>query len=255
MMAQVAAGLASHLAAGGLFLAAALSLFHRLPLGFLRFCAGSSALLAAFAALPGSSPLRVRLAFVALSLAAGIWYVTLTATGASRKPIALQAAAAAALVSALTAGAGASTETWVAVLSSLSAALLLGAVAVTMVLGHWYLVDTSLSIAPLRDGALWVSLAVVARFVAVAAALLFGGWEILRIGRAADIMFSTNGLFFLFRALMGLGAPLLLAGLIWQTVKIRSTQSATGLLYVLLILVLFGELISSFLRVATGHPL
>jgi hypothetical protein len=116
-------------------------------------------------------------------------------------------------------------------------------------------VDTRLSIAPLRDGALWVAAAVAARWVAVVAALSFGGWEMLRVARAADVIFSTNGLFFLFRSLMGLGAPLLLAGLIWQTVKIRSTQSATGLLYVLLILVLFGELISSFLRVATGHPL
>jgi hypothetical protein len=253
-MAQVAAGLASHLAAGGLLLAGALSLFHRLPAGFLRFCSASSALLAAFAAIPGSSPLRVRLAFAGLSLVAFVWYVTL-ARGKNRRPIALLAAIAAMLVLVLTAGAGASTAAWIAILSSLSAALLLGAVAVTMILGHWYLVDTSLSIAPLRDGAFWVSLAVLARFLAVAAALVFGGWEILRIGRAADIIFSTNGLFFLFRTLMGLGAPLVLAGLIWQTVKIRSTQSATGLLYVLLILVLFGELISSFLRVATGHPL
>jgi hypothetical protein len=124
-----------------------------------------------------------------------------------------------------------------------------------MVLGHWYLVDTSLSIAPLRDGALWVSVAVVARWAAVFAALSFGGWEMLRITRLPDVIFSTNGLFFLFRSLTGLAAPLLLSVLVWQTVKIRSTQSATGLLYVLLILVLFGELISSFLRIATGHPL
>jgi hypothetical protein len=154
-----------------------------------------------------------------------------------------------------TAGSGTRTETWVAAGSSLSSALLLGAVTVTMVLGHWYLVDTSLSIAPLRDGARFVSLAVAARWAAVAAALAFGGWEMLRIGRAADVILSTNGLFFFFRSLMGLGAPLLLAFLIWQTVKIRSTQSATGLLYVLLVLVLFGELISSFLRFTTGHPL
>ena len=255
MMGQVMAGLASHLAAGGLLLAAGLSLFHRLPVGFLRFCAGSSALLACFAAIPASSSVRVRISFVVLSLIAFAWYLALRARSESPKPLALLVLAAAILVPVLTAGAEASTETWVAILSSLSSALLLGAVAVTMILGHWYLVDTSLSIAPLRDGALWVSLAVGARFLAVAAALVFGGWEILRISRAADIMFSTNGLFFLFRSLMGLGAPLLLAGLIWQTVKIRSTQSATGLLYVLLILVLFGELISSFLRVATGHPL
>ena len=255
MIAQVTASLAGHLAAGGLLVAAILSLFHRLPVGFLRFCASSTVLLSAFAAIPSSSPLRVRVAWAALSLVAGVWYVAMAARGDSRRPLALLAAAAAILVLVLTAGAGTATLKWVAVLASLSSALLLGAVAVTMVLGHWYLVDTSLSIAPLRDGALWVSLAVAARWVAVAAALAFGGWEILRISRAADVIFSTNGLFFLFRTLTGLGGPLLLAALIWQTVKIRSTQSATGLLYVLLVLVLFGELISSFLRVATGHPL
>ena len=70
-----------------------------------------------------------------------------------------------------------------------------------------------------------------------------------------DLFFSTNALFFLFRILVGLAAPLLLAGLIWQTVKIRSTQSATGLLYVALALVLFGELISHFLFILTGFPL
>jgi hypothetical protein len=255
MIAQVTASLAGHLAAGSLLLAAILSLFHRLPAGFLRFCASSSVLLAAAAAIPSSSPPRVRLAWAALSLAGAVWYVATAIRGESRKPFALLAAVASVLASVLTASSGASTAAWVAILSSLSAALLLGAVAVTMVLGHWYLVDTRLSIAPLRDGALSVSLAVAARWAAVASALAFGGWEVLRIGRAADLVFSTNGLFFLFRSLMGLGAPLLLASLIWQTVKIRSTQSATGLLYVLLVLVLFGELISSFLRVATGHPL
>ncbi|HEY7698701.1 MAG TPA: hypothetical protein VIE88_09820 [Vicinamibacteria bacterium] len=254
MITQVTSALAGHLAAGGLLLAGALSLFHRLPVGFLRFCAASSFLLSAFAAMPSSSEARTRLAWVGLSAAAAIWYLALRARGDSPKPVALLAAATA-LVSALTAGGGASSPEWVAILGSLSSALLLGSVAVTMVLGHWYLVDTRLSIAPLRDGALWVAAAVAARWVAVVAALSFGGWEMLRVARAADVIFSTNGLFFLFRSLMGLGAPLLLAGLIWQTVKIRSTQSATGLLYVLLILVLFGELISSFLRVATGHPL
>ncbi len=59
----------------------------------------------------------------------------------------------------------------------------------------------------------------------------------------------------MFRSLMGLAAPLMLSVLIWQTVKMRSTQSATGLLYVALILVLFGELVSQFLLVRTGYPL
>jgi hypothetical protein len=255
MIGQVTAALAGQLAAGALLITAVLSFVHRLPVGFIRFCTSSSAILAVFAAFPASFPGRSRLAWLALGVAAALWYVATAARGESRKPPAAFAAGAAVVVLVLTAASGTVTAEWIAVLSSLSSALLLGAVAVTMVLGHWYLVDTSLSIAPLRDGSLAVSLAVAARWAAVVAALSFGGWEILRVSRAADVIFSTNGLFFLFRSLMGLGAPVLLAGLIWQTVKIRSTQSATGLLYVLLVLVLFGELISSFLRVATGHPL
>jgi hypothetical protein len=254
LIAQVTATLASHLAAGSLLLAAVLSLFHRLPLGFLRFCASSSAILAALAAFPSSSPDHVRLLWALVAVVAALWRLSLRGE-ASGKTMAIVSAVTSVLVLVGTASPGIRAEAWVAAVSSLSSALLLGAVTVTMVLGHWYLVDTSLSIAPLRDGARFVSLAVAARWAAVAATLAFGGWEMLRIGRAADVILSTNGLFFLFRGLMGLGAPLLLAFLIWQTVKIRSTQSATGLLYVLLVLVLFGELISSFLRFTTGYPL
>ena len=43
---------------------------------------------------------------------------------------------------------------------------------------------------------------------------------------------------------MGFAGPVLAAILAWKTVQIRSTQSATGILYVALALVLFGELAS-----------
>jgi len=127
------------------------------------------------------------------------------------------------LLSAITPGwaAWVSTEdgVWLTVAGGVSSSLLLGAVSVTMILGHWYLVDTSLAITPLKKGAFWMWVAVLSRWATVAAVLFYGGWEVLHIGRAADLIWSTNGLFFLFRTLMGLAAPLLLAGLIWQTVR------------------------------------
>lgn len=257
MIGPVTAALAGHLASGGLLLTAVLSMRNSLPTGFVRFTTGASFGLALLASVlnPSGSPgrgLSAALGGVALA-----YYVvvrkreTAPRLGATTIVAALGSILAPALIAGTTNGG----PTWLAVLGALSSALLLGAVTVTMVLGHWYLVDTSLSIAPLRDGARWVSLAVVARFSIVGAALLLGGWETLRVGRAADLIFSTNGLFFLFRSLMGLAAPLVIAALIWQTVRIRSTQSATGLLYVALILVLFGELVSSFLQFATGYPL
>src|SRR3989337_4226229 len=104
MIAQVTSARGGHLAAGGLLLAAILSLFHRLPVGFLRFCTSSSALLSAFAAMPSSYSTRVRLAWAALSLVAAGWDVTMAARGESRKPLALLAAAAAGLGLVLTDG-------------------------------------------------------------------------------------------------------------------------------------------------------
>ena len=47
----------------------------------------------------------------------------------------------------------------------------------------------------------------------------------------------------------------MLAWLVRSTVRIRSTQSATGLLYVALILVLFGELTAVFLEGITNGAL
>jgi hypothetical protein len=244
------------MAAGSLFVLALLLASNKLPLGFVRFVTGASAGLALAAALLSSSPARTRWSWLSLAALALLWYV-----GSRRHSSAARLAAVAASIGAIVVPivAGALTASgaprWLQACGSSSSALLLGAVTVTMILGHWYLVDTTLEIAPLRDGALWFAAALTARFAVVTAALLLGGWETLRVSRLADFVFSTNGLFFLFRALMGLGAPILLAAFIWQTVKIRSTQSATGLLYVALILVLFGELTSEFLRLRTGYPL
>ena len=49
--------------------------------------------------------------------------------------------------------------------------------------------------------------------------------------------------------------PLCLVYFIWRTVEIRSTQSATGILYVELFLVLAGELLAKHLRVFSDLPL
>lgn len=253
MIAGVCSLFAGLLAAGGLLVAASLCLLHRLPPGFLRFCASASALLAALAGLLGND--AARWVWGALAVVALAWYGWLRAKPAGNRGVSLGVAIAAASTPLVWTQLSAAERDAVAVAGSTSSALLLGTVTVTMILGHWYLVDTELPIAPLRDGARWLCVAVGLRMAVVGLALGLGGWEILRIERFADVIFSTNALFFLFRSLVGLGAPVLLAGLIWQTVKIRSTQSATGLLYVALIVILFGELISHFLFLRTGFPL
>lgn len=255
MLWSVTALLASHLAAGGLFVAAVLAFANELPGAFLRFCTASAASASALAGLLEAG--SARWVWFGLALASGAWHVALRKGGREKLAAGLTAIAAfaAPILGTLLSSESGGSGYGLAVAGAVSSSLLLGAVTVTMILGHWYLVDTRLSIAPLRDGALLVSIAVVLRWAAVLFALGYGGWEVLRVSRAADFILSTNGLFFMFRSLMGLAAPLLLSVLIWQTVKMRSTQSATGLLYVALILVLFGELVSQFLLVRTGFPL
>jgi hypothetical protein len=253
MIGSVTSLLASHLAAGGLFVTSVLTMANTLPGSFLRFCAASAAGAATLGGLVDQGPSRW--IWIGFAVASGIWYALLRGGRGRGKSTAVLIAITSVAALVVSAKIASGDDSNLAIAGAVSSSLLLGAVTVTMLLGHWYLVDTSLSIAPLRDGALWFSIAVFLRWGVVLLVLGYGGWEVLRVNRAADLIFSTNGLFFLFRSLMGLVAPLLLAGLIWQTVKMRSTQSATGLLYVALVLVLFGELVSQFLFVMTGYPL
>lgn len=254
MLSEVTSLIAGHLGAGALLLVGLLALRNALPLAFVRFCTASACGLSALAVVLGSG--NERFVWLGILVTSGAMWLLATRRGSLPRAVyGIGAVVAALVVVGFGALASPGASPSLVATGSLSAALLLGATTVTMVLGHWYLVDTSLSIRPLRTGAFWLWIAVAFRWAAVAAALVYGGWEMLGIRSASDIVFSTSALFFLFRSLVGLGAPLLLAALVWQTVRIRSTQSATGLLYVAVILVLFGELISQFLRVATGYPL
>ena len=69
-------------------------------------------------------------------------------------------------------------------------------------------------------------------------------------GRApwiATLLLTAAALWLPVRWGLGLLGPLLLAGMAWQTARIRSTQSATGILYVVVILCFVGELTSQLL--------
>jgi hypothetical protein len=139
--------------------------------------------------------------------------------------------------------------------NSLAAAVLLGSVAVAMLLGHWYLVIPGLDIRHLmRLTRLFAASVAIRAIVAVAG---------IAASSPAPASFETSvwrlvglrhGFFFWQRVGIGLVAPAVLAILVERTVRIRSTQSATGLLYVAVVFVLIGELVSRFLAVAAGIP-
>jgi len=140
--------------------------------------------------------------------------------------------------------------------ADLTSALLLGAATSAMVLGHFYLVVLDLPITALRRLTVLLIVALGLRAAAVAVALVgpvHAGYEEARL--IASGLWSADGIFVWMRLLFGIAGPLSLVWFIWKTVEIRSTQSATGILYVQLFLVLAGELLATYLRVAAGFPL
>jgi hypothetical protein len=145
---------------------------------------------------------------------------------------------------------------WLLFATDLTSALLLGAAASAMILGHWYLVVLDLPIQALRRLTVLLVVALVLRTVVVALALAgpaHAGYE--GLAAVAHGLWSPDGVFVWMRLLFGLMGPLSLLWFIWKTVEIRSTQSATGILYVQLFLVLAGELLAKHLRVAAGLPI
>ena len=56
------------------------------------------------------------------------------------------------------------------------------------------------------------------------------------------------------RLAVGLLVPLVFAYMVWETVRLRATQSATGILYFTLVLAYVGELTGLYLARVTGVP-
>jgi hypothetical protein len=135
----------------------------------------------------------------------------------------------------------------------LSSALLLGWSLITMLLGHWYLVSPRLTFRHLVIFC-WVLMAVIgARLLTVGAGLTAaavsdaGYWQLLT-------GFTGQGMFFWFRVLWGLAIPLTLGILSLHCARQRSNQSATGILYVVVVGSFIGELTAYYLMVTTGVP-
>jgi protein NrfD len=171
--------------------------------------------------------------------------------GAAR-PLLLGGAAAAAfgasrvaLLAPLTPGSG-----WT-VASAAVGGLFFGAVLLTMNLGHWYLVSRSLPFQLLARGATLFAALAAARAVLLGMAIAVNPRP---EGLEALLSLDRDALFFLFRVVWGLVGPLALSYFVWRTAEMKSNQAATGLLYVALVFVLIGELLSSYLTIATGFP-
>jgi len=138
------------------------------------------------------------------------------------------------------------------VANSLLSTGLLGSSLMAMLLGHWYLTQPKLSITELMR-VTWAYL------LFLGARLIFAGWQVAALCSTRSeaevyrfLMGSSPGIFLLMRIVWGILAPVGLAYFVWKTVKLRSTQSATGILYVVDLAVLTGETVSLYLMLNYG---
>jgi hypothetical protein len=130
----------------------------------------------------------------------------------------------------------------------LVSSFLMGATLTAMLLGHHYLTAPAMSIEPLKRFVRCMAWGLGTR--ALLAAL---GWWVWHQGIAGSHGGDSVSPFFLaIRWGMGFAGPLLATVLTWKTVEIRSTQSATGILYIAMTLVLFGELSALILARGAG---
>jgi hypothetical protein len=193
--------------------------------------------------------------------AAVIYWATVGRTLASIRPVVVAIAVigggAAIVLEAAALSAGRSSATQALTMASfLSSAALLGGTCTAMILGHWYLVIPSMQVSHLQAIVKWHMASMVVRIAVVAAAvfLAMATWQPGLGPSFRHYIMSVDGIFFWQRVLFGLVGPAILSYLTWQTAKIRSTQSATGILYVDLFTVVVGEILAKYILLATRVP-
>jgi len=139
---------------------------------------------------------------------------------------------------------------YVATAGDITSAALLGFAVTAMLVGHSYLISPGLTIRPLTGQIAGLGVALLARIAVAGAALWFwaGDHDITNLN-------DINVLWLPVRWLVGFVGPLVFGFMAYRTAKIRSTQSATGILYVVVILTFLGELFGLLLTRNTGLPL
>ncbi len=133
-------------------------------------------------------------------------------------------------------------------LAVLAGGLALGTAVAALSLGHWYLVSPTLAVQPLIRLTFLCLGAVVAQMVLLPILLFGPGAE----GAGVQQLLGDDGLFLGVRVVFGLLVPLGALLMTWRTARIRSLDSATGLLYIVAALILAGEIAARTLFFLTG---
>lgn len=129
---------------------------------------------------------------------------------------------------------------------ALSSAALLGIVTYAMVLGHWYLVVPKLSEKPLVIATLVLWVIMFFKFI----------WTGFEVFENADYFtadttkgagYSFNMILLIMRATWGYLVVGIMSWFSWRLIRMRSIQSATGMLYAMTFFVLVGELMAQYM--------
>ena len=125
----------------------------------------------------------------------------------------------------------------------------------SMILGHYYLVVPKLSEEPLIYCLFIMWICFFLKIISSLAVIFSFGQPYLTEGSTLGDGYMFNWLFISMRYLWGFVAPVILSFFTFRLCKIRSTQSATGVLYIVEFFVIVGELISVYLMAKHGLPL
>ena len=147
-------------------------------------------------------------------------------------------------------------ENLVLMANHVAATALVGSVMLTMVFGHWYLVIPGLSINHLARLTKMLAGTIAFRIVTILLTLVALRTEqSFPLATILGELMIGQGFFFWPRMIFGVIVPIVLAVMIWNTIQLKHTQAATGLLYLAVVAVLFGEFFSKFLLFSVSLPL
>lgn len=141
---------------------------------------------------------------------------------------------------------------WWTVINLTLGALLLGSITIAWLLGHAYLTATKMTIAPLRRFSGMLSTAITMRVVFALASVVVG-WALH--GHSFLTLLANQWLVASLRGGLGLVAVAVFAWMVADCVRLRATQSATGILYFGSVFAYVGELASQYLTREVGWPL
>ena len=128
-------------------------------------------------------------------------------------------------------------------------AAMTGLALMDMLLGHAYLTASKMTIAPFRRLNLALAGTLGLRVVTAVGVVL-----LVQRRQPVEMLWPVHGLYVLTRWFVGLAVPAVFVYMAHDCVRRRSTQSATGILYVAGVLIFLGELVALYLLRETGLP-